>query len=161
MLLPARFPARLAASFGGRLLALVLVCGLGACERVGPEPAPVVAAPAAAPSSAGSPADVPADGPAAFDARSGLVIAEGWELAAAHCGVCHSYQLVTAQRGDATYWRDIIRWMQRTQNLWPIPDEDRLIDYLAANYDETEWGRRPALPPALLPVPMRAVAGGR
>ncbi|MEE4298861.1 MAG: hypothetical protein V2J24_05405 [Pseudomonadales bacterium] len=46
-----------------------------------------------------------------------LVRSTGWELAARHCGACHSYQLVTAQRGDARFWTDVIRWMQRTQGL--------------------------------------------
>ncbi len=88
-----------------------------------------------------------------LDPVSGLIVAEHWELARAHCGACHSYRLVTANRGDRQYWLDTLRWMQRTQNLWPIPSEQEsaLLDYLAANYNETEWGRRPPLSPALLP----------
>ena len=58
---------------------------------------------------------------AATDPDTGLIVAEGWELAAAHCGGCHSYRLVTAQRGDEAFWRSTIRWMQSTQNLWQIP----------------------------------------
>lgn len=87
------------------------------------------------------------------DPVTGLVIADGWELAAAHCGGCHSHRLVIAQRGDAEFWRSTIRWMQKTQNLWEIPadQEDRLITYLAANYNETDWGRRPPLPQSLMP----------
>jgi hypothetical protein len=71
----------------------------------------------------------------------------------AHCGACHSLALVTAQRGDRDFWLDTIRWMQRTQNLWPLPkdQEDAILDYLAKNYDETEWGRRPPLARSLLP----------
>ncbi len=89
-----------------------------------------------------------------IDPTSGLIIAEGWELASAHCGACHSYKLVTAQRGDARFWRSTIRWMQRTQNLWMIPEaqEQVLIDYLAAQYNETDWGRRPGLSQNLLPA---------
>ncbi len=87
------------------------------------------------------------------DPASGLRIAAGWEMARAHCGGCHSYRLVTANRGDRDYWRNTLRWMQRTQNLWLIPpeQENSLLDYLAANYNESEWGRRPPLSPALLP----------
>ena len=90
------------------------------------------------------------------DAATGLIVAEHWQLVQAHCGACHSYRLVTANRGDRDYWLSTLRWMQRTQNLWPIPfeQEAKLLDYLAANYlshNETEWGRRPPLPPALLP----------
>lgn len=87
------------------------------------------------------------------DPATGLVMAPGWELVRAHCGACHSYRLVTAQRGDAGFWIDAIRWMQRTQNLWPLPPEVEtpLVAYLADNYNETDWGRRPPLSPALMP----------
>ena len=87
------------------------------------------------------------------DPATGLIIDEHWELVRAHCGACHSYRLVTANRGGRTYWLNTLRWMQRTQNLWPIPAEHEagLLDYLATNYSESEWGRRPPLSPALLP----------
>ena len=88
------------------------------------------------------------------DAATGLIVAPGWELVAAHCGGCHSHALVTAQRGDADFWLSTIRWMQKTQNLWQIPEpqETTLIDYLATHYNETEWGRRPPLPRSLMPA---------
>jgi len=89
-----------------------------------------------------------------LDPATGLIVAEGWQLASAHCGACHSHRLVTAQRGDAAFWRSTIRWMQRTQNLWQIPaqQEDTLIEYLATHYNESDWGRRPALSPSLMPA---------
>lgn len=82
-----------------------------------------------------------------------LARAPDWEIAARHCGACHSYRLVTAQRGDARFWTDVIRWMQRTQGLWQIEasEEARLIAYLADAYGEEEWGRRPPLSPTLMP----------
>ncbi len=91
---------------------------------------------------------------AEVDANTGLIIAPGWEMAAAHCGGCHSHALVTAQRGDADFWRTTIRWMQKTQNLWqiPPPQEAGLLAYLAENYNETDWGRRPPLPQSLMPA---------
>lgn len=87
------------------------------------------------------------------DPDTGLTIAPGWELVRAHCGACHSYRLITAQRGDAGFWRDTIRWMQRTQNLWQLPDgqEQAIVDYLAGAYAGSDWGRRPPLSPQLLP----------
>ena len=90
---------------------------------------------------------------AAVDPDSGLAIAPGWQMVRAHCGACHSLQLVTAQRGDRDYWLGLIRWMQRTQNLWDLPPdiEAQVLDYLAANYDETAWGRRPPIPSRLMP----------
>ena len=91
----------------------------------------------------------------AIDERTGLVIDDGWVYVSAHCGACHSYALVTSQRGDASFWRETIRWMQRTQRLWTIPEEQEqaLIAYLAKHYRDTEWGRRAALPEDLLPPP--------
>ena len=89
----------------------------------------------------------------AIDERTGLVIDDGWVLVNGHCGACHSHKLVTAQRGDADFWLGIIRWMQRTQNLWQLPPEQEktIVDYLARHYNETEWGRRPPLGPTMLP----------
>ncbi len=88
-----------------------------------------------------------------IDPATGLKIAPHWELVAAQCGVCHSHKLVIAQRGDRDYWLQLIRWMQRTQNLWPIPAEieEPMLEYLATQYNETDWGRRPPLPPTLMP----------
>lgn len=100
-------------------------------------------------------AGFPAAAAAPTDEQTGLVIAPGWEVARANCGACHSYRLITAQGGDAAFWRDTIRWMQRTQNLWEIPTatEEVLIEYLAGAYGEGEWGRRPPVPARLLPPP--------
>jgi hypothetical protein len=92
-------------------------------------------------------------GEPSIDPDTGLVVAPGWELVRANCGACHSYRLVTAQRGDAAFWTDAIRWMQRTQNLWQFPPEVEtpLVAYLADHYNETDWGRRPPLSPSLMP----------
>lgn len=88
------------------------------------------------------------------DEVTGLLKAPGWELVRAHCGSCHSYKLVTSQRGDAAFWAKTIDWMQRTQNLWPIEATQRsqIETYLGAHYNETDWGRRPMLSPALMPA---------
>ena len=88
-----------------------------------------------------------------IDARTGLVIDDGWVYVNGHCGACHSHKLVTAQRGDADFWLATIRWMQRTQNLWQLPPDQEaiIVAYLARHYSDSDWGRRPALSPALLP----------
>lgn len=82
-----------------------------------------------------------------------LVEAPGVDLVRGHCVACHSLALVTSQRGDRQYWLDTIRWMQRTQNLWPIPadQEEAILVYLAEHYSESDWGRRPNLPASLRP----------
>lgn len=91
--------------------------------------------------------------PSEIDPDSGLIKADGWQLVNAHCGACHSHRLITQQRGDAEFWLSTIRWMQRTQNLWDLPDsqEQSIIDYLSEHYDESEWGRRPPLSATLRP----------
>ncbi len=77
---------------------------------------------------------------------------DGATLVQAHCTACHSLALVESQRGDEAFWRDTIRWMQRTQNLWVIPPEQEtvLLGYLAQRYAEGDSGRRPNLSPRLV-----------
>ncbi|NKB97626.1 MAG: hypothetical protein GKR90_03875 [Pseudomonadales bacterium] len=81
-----------------------------------------------------------------------LVDAAGVNLVRGHCSACHSIELVTSQRGDRKYWLDLIRWMQKTQNLWEIPaeHETQILDYLGEHYTEAEWGRRPNLSSQLI-----------
>ena len=142
-----------AASAGSRAIVLLMICA--ACTDVEQSvPAPVDSNIPAKSSTETAPVAPAATGATTeIDAASGLAIAANWELAQAHCGACHSYRLVTAQRGDHAYWSKTIDWMQRTQNLWDIPEPglSDLIDYLATNYNETQWGRRPPLSPSLLP----------
>ena len=90
---------------------------------------------------------------AAWARHEGLAVQPGVHLVIGHCTACHSAELITAQRGDRAFWKKTIRWMQNTQNLWVLPPahETAVLDYLAAHYAETEWGRRPALPPELMP----------
>jgi hypothetical protein len=46
----------------------------------------------------------------------------------------------------------MIRWMQDTQGLWSLGDNEPLVlDYLAQHYGPFAVGRRPPLPPELLP----------
>ena len=82
-------------------------------------------------------------------------MAPGWEDIRAHCGGCHSFGLITNQRANREGWRDMIRWMQRTQNLWELPPESetRILDYLAENYaPRTLRQRRPPIAPELMPA---------
>ena len=87
------------------------------------------------------------------DPTKGLKIDRGWEQTRAHCGACHSYKLVTQNRGDRETWLGLIRWMQKTRNLWPIPEtaENEILDYLSKNYAADLNQRRRALPEHLMP----------
>lgn len=91
---------------------------------------------------------------AEVDPETGLVLAPGVELVKANCTVCHSAKLVTQMRGDREAWLSLIRWMQRTQNLWQFPPqtEAEILDYLSTHYAPTRVRlRRAPLGPELPP----------
>ena len=90
------------------------------------------------------------------DAETGFVVAPGSELVEANCTACHSSRLTLQMRADRDGWLELIRWMQRTQNLWQFPPatEAEIVDYLATHYAPTPARfRRPPLAPSLLPPP--------
>lgn len=78
---------------------------------------------------------------------SGLIAEGDYELVVNNCTQCHSAALVTQNRMSAERWRSTIDWMQETQGLWNLfENEDKIIDYLVAYYPEaTSNGRRPML----------------
>jgi hypothetical protein len=88
-----------------------------------------------------------------LDPMSGLKMTGDWEIVRANCIACHSPKLITQQRGSAAQWLNMIRWMQKKQNLWQFaPDiEDRIIAYLADNYPPQDDRRRAAIAPELMP----------
>ena len=86
------------------------------------------------------------------DANTGLVIAPGFEVVIVQCTVCHSARLITQNRADREGWQAMIRWMQDTQGLWSLGDNEPLVlDYLASNYGPLSVGRRRPLSADLLP----------
>ena len=71
---------------------------------------------------------------------------DGLPLVIASCTPCHSAKLVTQNRATKEGWIGIIRWMQETQNLWDLGEnEDLITTYLAKNYGPEEKGRRDVL----------------
>lgn len=77
------------------------------------------------------------------DAATGLIVAAGWELVKANCTNCHAATLVTQNRATREGWEGMIRWMQRTQKLWDLGEnEAAILDYLAKNYSPEKKGRR-------------------
>ncbi len=87
------------------------------------------------------------------DQQTGLKMAPGWDVVKTNCTVCHSAKFITGQRGDRNTWESMIRWMQRTQGLWSLPDETEkvILDYLATNYPPGKALRRANLPASLMP----------
>ena len=81
-----------------------------------------------------------------LDSISGLVMDEGFEIVRGNCTPCHSAKLITQNRASREGWEKMIRWMQETQNLWPLGENESLIlDYLAKNYAPVSKGRRAPL----------------
>jgi hypothetical protein len=90
--------------------------------------------------------------PAELDAKTGLVIAPGFEVVSVQCTVCHSAKLITQNRADRDGWAAVICWMQDTQGLWLLGDkEPQVLDCLVQHYGPLAVSRRPPLPPELLP----------
>lgn len=87
-----------------------------------------------------------------LDRATGLTIAPGFKVVSVQCTVCHSAKIITANRADREGWLAMIRWMQETQGLWPLGDNEELVlDYLSSYYGPMNSGRRRPLPVDLLP----------
>lgn len=75
--------------------------------------------------------------------RSGLIVDKDYELVVNNCGACHSYKLVVQNRANEAGWTASIRWMQKTQKLWDLGEnEAKIVAYLAKNYGSKEVNRR-------------------
>ncbi|MBS9463992.1 monoheme cytochrome C [Flagellimonas sp. 389] len=77
---------------------------------------------------------------------TGFVDGDGLTEVIQNCTNCHSAKLVTQNRMSKEGWIATIRWMQETQNLWDLGDqEENIVNYLATNYAPQKKGRREAL----------------
>lgn len=78
--------------------------------------------------------------------ETGFKEGEGLEAVIVSCTPCHSAKLVTQNRATKDGWIGIIKWMQATQNLWDLGENEAVIvDYLAKHYAPDEKGRREPL----------------
>lgn len=78
--------------------------------------------------------------------RTGLIEADGLQTVITNCTTCHSSKLIIQNRMGEEQWNATIRWMQKTQGLWPLGNNQKIIvDYLVKNYPPIEKGRRPVL----------------
>ena len=81
-----------------------------------------------------------------FDKATGFIVDTGMTETIQNCIPCHSAKMVIQNRMTRDGWLASIRWMQETQNLWPLGDNEPIIlDYLAKNYAPTNKGRREPL----------------
>lgn len=77
---------------------------------------------------------------------TGFIIDDGMQTVITNCTSCHSAALVTQNRMSKEGWMATIRWMQETQNLWDLGDNEAIIvDYLAKHYAPEAHGRRKSL----------------
>jgi len=75
--------------------------------------------------------------------RTGLIDADGLMTVVNNCTNCHSAKLVTQNKMSAERWNETILWMQETQNLWELGDNQEIIvNYLVTNYPVVDKGRR-------------------
>ncbi|HAW53360.1 MAG TPA: monoheme cytochrome C [Flavobacteriales bacterium] len=81
-----------------------------------------------------------------LDEQSGLIVDKGLNVVKANCGACHSTFLVAQNRLTRQGWQDLIKWMQATQNLWDLGEQEAVIlDYLEKNCAPKSSGRRKSL----------------
>lgn len=75
--------------------------------------------------------------------RTGLKQGEGLTTVIAHCTACHSAQVIIQNRMNEERWNATIRWMQETQNLWDLGEnQEVIVNYLVKNYPVINKGRR-------------------
>jgi hypothetical protein len=78
-----------------------------------------------------------------LDLSTGLVIDDALPLVKGNCTGCHSAKLITQNRASREGWKSMIVWMQETQKLWDLGEnEDEILDYLAKHYAPEQIGRR-------------------
>ncbi len=77
---------------------------------------------------------------------TGLIQGEHLELVIANCTGCHSSKLIIQNRASKEGWVGMIKWMQETQNLPDLGEnEAKIVSYLATYYAPEEQGRRKQL----------------
>jgi hypothetical protein len=77
-----------------------------------------------------------------------LTEAAGVETVRKQCLSCHSAQLIVQNRMSRVRWKETIEWMQETQGLWALGDDEVIIlDYLATHYAPEHIGRRANIDP--------------
>ncbi len=131
----------------GLLAIVILLVGtvLFAVFYTGPSPATdgslTADSAVSGPQNIGSVSDEILDGK---DVATGLVVGEGVEIVRTTCTGCHSSAIILQNRFTREGWKAKIVWMQETQGLWDLGEnEPAILDYLATHYaPEPPKGRR-------------------
>jgi hypothetical protein len=79
-----------------------------------------------------------------IDAKTGLIIDQGFDTVKSECTVCHSAKLIIQNKATRQGWLETIRWMQKTQGLRQLTaeTEQEILAYLEKNYPPEQKGRR-------------------
>jgi len=81
-----------------------------------------------------------------IDVATGFVAEGAYKMVKMHCTACHSAKLVLQNRATREGWKEMVHWMQETQNLWDLGEQEApILDYLAKHYGPVKKGRRLAL----------------
>jgi hypothetical protein len=74
---------------------------------------------------------------------TGLIADTSFNLVVINCTRCHSIEVVKQNRATREGWKKMITWMQKTQGLWSLGEnEEPILNYLAKNYPPSNSGRR-------------------
>jgi hypothetical protein len=75
--------------------------------------------------------------------ETGMIYDDNFELVRRSCTSCHSSKLITQNRATREGWKQMIVWMQETQELQDLGKyEVKILDYLEKNYSPKDVGRR-------------------
>ncbi|MDF4203203.1 monoheme cytochrome C [Maribacter sp. SA7] len=78
--------------------------------------------------------------------NTGFIDAPGMTETIQNCTNCHSSKLVIQNRMSGERWKSTIKWMQETQNLWDLGENEAIIiNYLVTNYPPKKVSRRAVL----------------
>ena len=77
---------------------------------------------------------------------TGLMMDDNFVVVKSNCTNCHSGKLIAQNRATKKGWKDMIVWMQETQGLWDLGENEEIIlTYLAKHYAPKKTGRRAPL----------------
>jgi len=78
--------------------------------------------------------------------QTGLAFDENFHLVRGICTACHSAKLITQNRATYAGWKEMIVWMQDTQGLQDLGENEKpILAYLAKHYAPEDIGRRASL----------------
>ena len=76
---------------------------------------------------------------------SGLKDDENLMIVIGNCTACHSADLIIQNRANREGWKNLITWMQETQKLWDLGEnEPKILDYLEKHYSPSDSSLRRA-----------------